>query len=96
MDAVRFVQRTYELVTFNANIAEGSFIDHKNGGGSDKDFHSLAIPAPSTCPYATVNTEKSSIECTVNDDNARMSREILLHLQTSFFLNAYILIPITI
>lgn len=68
----------------------------KNGGGSVKVFHSLAIPAPSTCPYATVNTEKSSIECTLNDDNARMSREILLHLQTSFFLNAYVLIPITI
>lgn len=68
----------------------------KNMGGSVKVFHSLAIPAPSTCPYANVNTEKSSIECTVNDDKARMSREILLHLQTSFFLNAYILFLITI
>lgn len=43
----------------------------KNMGGSVKVFHSLAIPAPSTCPYANVNTEKSSIECTMNDDSVR-------------------------
>lgn len=54
-----------------------------------KVFCSLATPARSTFPYtkdATVNMEKSSAECTVNDDNPRTFRKILLYLQTSLFL----------
>lgn len=50
----------------------------KNGGGSVRVFRHLAIPALGTSPYtkdAAVNTEKSSVECTVNDDSVRTPRK---------------------
>lgn len=57
----------------------------KNGDGSVTNFRLLAIPAPYT-KYAAVNTEKCSVECTVNNDSVQTPRKILLHLQTSCIL----------
>lgn len=76
VEAVRCLQGTCTLVRFNAENAGGRFINQTKmrRGGSVRIFRSLAIPASSTSTQekdTTVNTEKSSVECAVNDDSVR-------------------------
>lgn len=88
-DAVCSLQRTCSLVTFYAENAGGGFRDHKEiGGGGQLEFSVTAIPASGKSLYTKllIRTEKSSIECTMNDYNVQTPRKNPLHLQTSLFL----------
>lgn len=61
-----------------AKNARGRFIDYQKKWEWDRVFRSFAIPASGTSPYtkvASFTTDKSSVNCTVNDESVRTPRK---------------------